>query len=76
MKKTAVFTVAACILLSGCGVGIAIPGSDSAVELSTDIFHEQSTFLNGTLQRRMKRSAGCGERFIRRRMIRMADLPM
>lgn len=45
MKKTAVFTVAACILLSGCGVGIAIPGSDSAVELSTDIFHEQSTFF-------------------------------
>ena len=45
MKKTAVFTAAACILLSGCGVGIAIPGSDSAVELSTDIFHEQSTFF-------------------------------
>lgn len=46
MKKTAVFTAAACILLSGCGVGIAIPGSDSAVKLSTDIFHGQSTFFD------------------------------
>lgn len=45
-RKAAIFTAAACILLSGCGIGIAIPGNEAAVELSRGFFNEHSTYFD------------------------------
>lgn len=46
MRKTVIFTMAACMLLSGCGIRIAIPGEESAAEYSWGIFDEQSTYFD------------------------------
>lgn len=49
MKKAAILTVVTavvCILISGCGAGIAIPGDGSAMELSRGVLYEHSTYFN------------------------------
>lgn len=49
MKKPAILTVVTavvCILISGCGAGIAIPGDGPAVELSGGVLYGHSTYFN------------------------------